>query len=217
MTEDWRVTVRLDEAGELSHALEALHEHRVEEDVRARLGGRVAVSGNGTEVFLYADTEAAAREATGVVTAVLRQQAIRDAGVKVERWHHVEEQWEDASIPLATTREDEQAEHERLERQEKVESQTTGVAQWELRIEFVSHHDARAFAERLDSEDFRHVVRRWRFLLVGTDDHDDAVAWARRLTDELPLGATIYVEPGSGLAWEFRPRNVFAVFGGMGV
>jgi hypothetical protein len=215
MAEDWRVTVRLNEAAELSHALKALHEHRVEQQIGAGLGGPVAVSGSGDELFLYADTEAGARAASGVVTTVLTAQQIGVRATTLERWHHDEERWEDARLAAPSTPEAEHTEHERLEQQEARESQTTGVAPWELRIEFGSHHDARVFAERLGSEGFRHLVRRWRFLLVGVDDRDDALAWAQRLSDELPPGATVHVEPGGGLAWEFRPNSAFAVFGGM--
>jgi hypothetical protein len=216
MAEDWRVTVRLNEAAALNGALAALREHRVEQQVGGPLGGPIAVSGNGDDLFLYADTEAGARAARDLVTTVLGQKEIGVGATTVEHWHHAEERWEDAGADAASTPEAEQTEHERLEQQEALESQTTGVAEWELRIEFASHHDARAFAERLGSEGFRHLVRRWRFLLVGVDDRDDALAWAQRLSDELPAEATIQVEPGSGLAWEFRTRNAFAVFGGLG-
>jgi hypothetical protein len=209
VAEDWRVTVKLRETAQAGRALTALHEHQVGDDVRERLGGRVAVSDDGDTLFLYADTEAAAREAESVVTAALGTHGI-DGSFRVDRWHHDEEDWEDASTQVT-----EKAEHERLEQEETAEAEATGVAQWEIRIEFTSHHDARAFEKRLTDEGFDHFVRRWKYVLIGTNDQDDAETWEQRLQDELPAGATIHVEPGSGLAWEYMPASPFAVFGGL--
>lgn len=214
MADDWRVTVTLGAGADIGRALVALREHQVEEDVRARLGNRIAVSADGERVRLYADTERAAREAQQVAAAALAAHDIEGAESHLDRWHPAEERWEDATT---ATPDGDHEEHARLEKDEAAESQATGIAQWELRIEFASHHDARAFETRLGREGFRHLVRRWRYLLVGTDNRDDAVAWAERLKGELPEGATIQVEPGSGVAWQFVPRNGFAVFGGLGV
>ncbi len=133
---------------------------------------------------------------------------------KLDLWHHVEEEWEDASVPLPASPQEKQAEHERREQQETAESQASGLAEWEVRIEFDSHHDAVALAERLRQEGFERVVRRWKYLLVGTADEDDARALAERLKAQAPAAATIHVEPGGGMAWQLMPRNPFAVFGG---
>jgi hypothetical protein len=135
--------------------------------------------------------------------------------VRLDRWHHEEEEWEDASVPLPQTAAEVRTEHERLEQAETAESRTTGLAEWEVRIDLASHHDAIAMAERLDRDGFAHVVRRWKFLLVGTADRDNADALAQRLKTELPAGATVHAEPGSGMAWQLMPRNPFAVFGGL--
>jgi hypothetical protein len=110
----------------------------------------------------------------------------------------------------------EQAEHERLEKEEAAKSRATGIAQWELRIQFASDQDAIAFTHRLQQEDFTYIVRRFHYLLVGTVNEDAAKTWAGRLKDELPPGATIHVEPGSGLAWEYMPQNRFALMGALG-
>jgi hypothetical protein len=217
MAEDWRVTVRLGRQEQLSRALTALHEHQVEGEARGRLGGRIAATGQDDCVFLYADTDATAREAERVVSDVLTARDIQVATTKIEHWHHAEERWEDATKPTPSAPAQTHAEHERLEEEEKAESERDGIAEWEIRIEFASHHDARLFEQRLEHEGFRHLVRRWRFLIVGTDDKDDADAWAQRLRDDLPEGATLHVEPGSGLAWEFFRGHAFAVFGGLGV
>ena len=213
MAEDWRVTATLDEpdAGRL---LSTLHSAEVEGDARRQLGRRVAVSSDGDSVFLYADTEDAARGAARVLHAVLDEHSMR-ADVKIDRWHHEEEEWVDASVPLPSTAAEHAAEHAHLEADEESESEQSGVADWEVRVELASHQDARALAEKLESEG-TDCVRRWKFLLVGAGDEDDANALASRLQSEAPAGATVHVEPGSGLAWQLQPSNPFAVFGGLG-
>jgi hypothetical protein len=49
---DWRVTVTLDDQAHAGRALQSLREHEVQDDVRRRLGHRVAVSSDGPRVFL---------------------------------------------------------------------------------------------------------------------------------------------------------------------
>jgi len=213
VADDWRVTVDLGQEATAERLLAALHAHEVDERARGRLGDRIAISGSEDHVFLYADTESAAREAEQVVGQVLSANEMQGT-FRLDRWHHAEERWEDASVPLPRTAEEEEVEHERLEQEETAESQATGLATWEVRIELASHHDARALAERLEHEGYG-VVRRWNYLLVGADNEDDARRRAQQLKDELPDGATIHVEPGGGTAWEAVPSNPFAVFGGL--
>ena len=50
MANDWRVTVTLHDPAHVGRALESLHEHEVEDDVRRRLGHRVAVSAEGSQI-----------------------------------------------------------------------------------------------------------------------------------------------------------------------
>ena len=215
MAEDWRVTVSLREQEQTGQLLTLLNEQVVEDDVRRRLGERVSVSGAEAHVFLYADTEVAAREAERVVEQLLPAHGM-SGSFKVDRWHHDEERWEDASVPIPVSPEGLRAEHERLEQDETAEAQESGLAEWEVRIELATHHDAQLLAQRLEDEGFQQLVRRWKYLLIGTTDRDDADTLTKRLQGELPEGATVYVEPGSGLAWELMPQNPFAVFGGLG-
>jgi hypothetical protein len=217
MAEDWRVTVKLRDEGRAARMLAVLHAHQAEGDARTRFGDRVAVSGSGSgdRIFLYADTESAAREATAFVLTTLADEG-SESDVRLEHWHPREEAWEDASVPLPSTPEALQAEDARLERQEAAESRATGVAAWELRIEFASREDATAFARKLENDGYRHIVHRSSFLIVGAANRDEADVAVDALRDALPQGATIHVEPGSGLAWEVMPSNPFAVMGGLG-
>jgi hypothetical protein len=138
-----------------------------------------------------------------------------DADVAVERWHPDAERWEDAGVPLPQTEEERRAERERLGAQETAESEASGVAAWEVRVELDSHQEASELADRLESEGWP-IVRRWKYLLVGCSNEDEARGLAKRLEREAPPGSEVGVEPGSGLAWEAMPPNPFAFFGGLG-
>ena len=52
------------------------------------------------------------------------------------------------------------------------------------------------------------VVRRWAYVIAGTETREQAQALADRLHGE--------IEPGGELVWEVSPGNPFAVFGGLG-
>jgi hypothetical protein len=139
-----------------------------------------------------------------------------EASFALDRWHPVEEAWEDAGVPLPATAEARRAERERLEAQDAVESLATGLAEWEVRIELSSHRAARELAQRLEQEGFSHLVRRWTYLIVGAANEQEAHAIAERLRTSLPEGASLAIEPGGGLVWRSLGPNPFSVFGGLG-
>jgi hypothetical protein len=214
VAEDWRVTVTLHEEGLAGLFLGWLHEHRVSDDVRERLGNRVAVGTGEGRVFLYADTPDAAGEAERVVRDVLAAREL-EAEIRIDRWHPLSERWEDESVPLPRTEAEREAEREFAKAEDTAESQETGAARWEVRVELQSHEDAQALAERLERDGLP-VVQRWTFLIVGANNEDEARSLAERLRGAVPGGATVHVEPGGGLVWQVLPRNPFAVFGGLG-
>ena len=202
--DDWRVTVTLHDEAHVGRALQSLREHEVEDDVRRRLGRRVAVSADGPRVFLYAGTEDAAREADRVVRQVLAERGL-SADFALDRWHPAEEEWRDAEVPLPQSDEQRAAEHQRLEAEETQESLATGHAQFEVRVELPSHHAAVALADRLQAEG-RPVIRRWKFLVLGANDSDDARDLAQVIKQEAPAGANVQVE-------EAGPLLPFAQYG----
>lgn len=215
MADDFRVSVELPSTDDARTVLRALHGHEVDASRRAQLGGRVAVSSDGPTVFLYADTQGAAEAGERTLQEVIAQNGLH-AEPRLDRWHHAEERWEDARVPLPQTGAERHAEHERLEAEESEESRESGVAEWEVRIELASRKDAEALASELEQEGHA-VVRRSSYLLVGTNDRDDAEALARRIEQEAPHGAKVHVEPGAGLVWELMPFNPFSLFGGLGL
>jgi hypothetical protein len=186
---DWRVTVTLHDQAHVGRALESLHEHEVEDDVRRRLGHRVAVSAEGTQIFLYAGTENAAREADQVARELTTQHGL-SADFALDRWHPIEEEWEDASVAMPQTGDQREAEHRRLEEDETRESEEFGYPQWEVRVEMPSRHAAEDLAERLQAEGHP-VVRRWTLLVLGANDSDDAGALAQVVKQEAPADAKV--------------------------
>ncbi|HZP71977.1 MAG TPA: hypothetical protein VFA97_01230 [Gaiellaceae bacterium] len=215
MADDWRVTVTLASGHDAATAVRGLHDHEVDATRRAAHGDRIAVSSDGATVFLYADTRGAAEAGERSLQDVLKAHGLQGEP-HLDRWHHLEERWEDASVPLPETAGAREVEHERLEAEETEESVESGVAEWEVRVEVSSRKDAEALAAQLEQEGWR-PVRRSSYLLVGANDRDDAEKLARRLERDAPHGAKVHVEPGAGLAWELRPYNPFSIFGGLGL
>lgn len=213
MAEDWRVTVTLNDATGVAPLLQVLHEHGADHDLQIPAGERVAVSSSEDRVIVYADTRRSAESAEEIVRTLAAEHGLA-MRFRLDRWHPEEERWEDARVALPETVAEHELEHERREEDETVESEETGIAEWEVRVEFESHHDAAAFADREEANGLS-VVRRWKYVVLGADDEDDAKALAKRLGQELPAGAVVHAEPGSGVAWEFTRGNPFAVFGGL--
>jgi hypothetical protein len=214
MAEDWRVTVDFEDEGEGAQLAERLAAIELAAEERDRLGDRVVVSRDGPRVFLYADTEERARAALATVTWHLEAEG-RQAVSSVDRWHPVEQEWKDGSVPLPRTEEEVRAEHERQQEREAAESRERERAAWEVRVELADHEETESLAERLESRGIP-VVRRYTFLLVGAANEDEARMLADELSREAPSGSRIEVEPGGGLVWEVMPSNPFALFGGLG-
>jgi hypothetical protein len=189
---DWRVTISLPGQAHVDRAQRSFSEHEVEEDVRRRLGRSVAVGAGDAQIFLYAGTEIAAREAERVARDVLASRGIQ-AEFALHRWHPIEEEWEEPDVAMPQTEAERQAEHERLEAEETAESLAKGVAQWEARVECPSHRAAVALADKLRGEG-RAVVRRWKFLVVGANNEDEARELAGQIRREAPPGATVRIE-----------------------
>jgi hypothetical protein len=208
MADDWRVTATLREEGLVEHLLDRLRRHDVGDEVVERLGGRVAVSTGPSHVFVYADSEGAAREAERILRELCDTHGL-DADLTVHRWHPVEERWEEADVLLPQTEAERQAEHARLQQDEAEESQRTRLAEWEVRIELDSHHEATALAERLEAQGMN-PVRRWKYVVVGANNEDEARELADRLRSDVPAGSTIRVEAGPAMVRDGTAGTRFA-------
>ena len=194
MSDNWRIRIQPREAEHGETLLERLgldlgsdEAKRLAEELQ---GHRLAVSRDDDTIFVYVSSPAEAERARQIVEAELGEEGIQGE-VVTEHWLAEEERW--SGEPPAETWEAEELEH--------------GHAPWEVRVELPSHGEADTLADQLESEGYN-VVRRWRYLIVGTASEDDANALAKRVHGE--------AEPGGQVVWEATPQNPFAVFGGLG-
>jgi hypothetical protein len=215
MSDDWRVRAELHDGGAAHQLVESIDAGKLESDVEAKFHDRVVVSHDGNEVFAYAgtreDAEAAKREIQAFATAKGWQ-----LECDLKHWHPSEEAWEDAEVPLPRNDAEKASEHAALIEMERREAEERGWPEFEVRIDCPSHHDAVTFADRLRSEKLL-PVHRFRYVLVGALDEDEATALAERLRQEAPPGSKVTVEGSWKAAWGDQPPNRFAVLGGLGV
>lgn len=191
--DDWRIRIELAEghAGGLLKRLGLDLGFRARELARELQAHRLPVSREGDTLFVYASSGLQAEQARRVVEAELAEMDVSPRRLVVEHWLADEDRWDDEP-------EGPDVEEELVAR---------GYAPWEVRVECATHEEADALADRLEHEGHE-VVRRWRYLIVGTATREEAAALARRLHGE--------VEPGGELVWEVMLQNPFAVFGGLG-
>jgi len=199
-SDDWRVTISVSDQAQTGQAQRSVSLRPVEEDIRRQVGRTIAVGADDRQIFLYAGTETAARDAERIARDVLAGHGIA-AESALHRWHPIEEQWENPDVAMPQTEAERQAEHQRLEDTETAESVATGVAQWQVRVEPGSHRQAVALARTLENEG-RTVVRRWKFLLVGASNEDEARELAGQIRREAPPGAAVIAEQ-AGVGWPF--------------
>ena len=180
----------------------ALHSslRALEVDAKNALGGRVAVSSAESQVFVYADERATAEQAESALRAILEQEGTPGELI-VERWHPLAEKWEPGDVPLPSTDPEREQEHEVLEAQDTADSQASGYAEWEVRIDLPSRHEAVELARRLESEGLP-VARRWSFVVVGAADSDAAEELAKRVRPEVPADANVHVQAGGEMVWD---------------
>jgi hypothetical protein len=215
MSDDWRLEVGVFEKGRAHALTERLEAERLTEDLESSVGDRLAVSGDGPNVFVYAGDRSQAERAANAVRAIAAEHDW-DIEIELRRWHPTAEEWEDPDVPLPHTDAERSEEHAKLVAQEREETAERGYAEYEVRIETSSHHDTVALANRLRGEGLP-VTRRWRFLLVGARDEDSANALAERIRAEAPAGATVTAEVSRRAAYDDDPgRGSFAIFGGLG-
>ena len=191
--DDWRIRIELRDEEGARGLLERLglasrDGDELAEELRER---RLAVSQDDNTVFVYAASAMQAEQASRVVEEELQEAGLAPARLVTERWLEDEDRWDDE--PRGQTWEEEE-----LER---------GYAPWEVRVECKTLHEARDLAERLGAEGYG-ISRTFTYVIAGTADRAQAVELAQRIHGR--------VEPGGELVYEVRPRNPFAVFGGLG-
>ena len=201
-SDDWRVTISVSGQAHAGPAQPPVSLREAEEDIRRQVGRGIAVGAGDAQIFLYAGTQGAAGDAERIARDVLARHGMASQSA-LHRWHPIEERWETPDVPIPQTEAERQAEHQRLADAETAESLATGIARWQVRVELGSHRRAVALARALESEG-RAVVRRWRFLIVGASNEDQAREIAGQVRQEAPPDATVIVEL-AGVGWPFMP------------
>ncbi len=201
-SDDWRVTISVSDQAHAGRAQQPVSLRQLEEDIRRQAGRGIAVGAGDAQIFLYAGTEAAARDAERTASDVLARHGIAAQSV-LHRWHPIEERWENPDVPMPQTEAERQAERQRLEDAQTAESLATGMPQWQVRVELGSHRQAVALARKLEDQS-RAVVRRWKFLIVGASNEDEAQEVAEQIRQEAPPDAVVIAEQ-AGVGWPFMP------------
>ena len=191
--EDWRVEVTLDEEQQGYDLGERLRARDLDDEVRERLGKRVYVSRNGPQLFLYAATEEQAREAESVLRSLLAEDELSAHFRGITRWHPVEQEWKDASVPLPRTEAEVQAELERREEFEQSEAAEEGAFDWLVKINLPTARDAHEIAGSLKAEG--HPVHRvWRWVTVDVLTEEEANELVEGVRLQVPDDAQVWVE-----------------------
>ena len=190
--DEFRVEVELDDEEHGYSLTERLRALDLDEEARARLSPHVAVSRDGSTLFLYASTEQHAREAERVIRSLVDEDGLT-AEVSLTRWHPVQEEWLDASAPLPSSDEERRAEYDRRERAEAEEAADEGEFDWHVVVRLSNRDEAEAVASRLRRQEVA-VARRWRYVVAGAVTEERAGALAAQLRDELGAAANVEVE-----------------------
>ena len=213
MSDDWRLRIALHQGGHAHKLAERLTASELEHELESSFHDRLVVSREGGELFCYTGSRDQAEAAEKLVRSLAAEHSW-DADYELRHWHESAEQWEAPEVPLPQTDAERAGEHAALIEREREELEKQGQPEFEVRVQFDSHHDAVAFADKLSKEGLP-TAQRWKYLVVGASDQDSADALAARLRDEAPLGTTVTAEGSGAAAYDERPANPFWFLGGL--
>jgi hypothetical protein len=214
MDDDWRLQIDLDDDGVGGEVADHLRASELEGELEHDLQDEIIVSHEGERIFLYAGTREPLDWVRGVVEKFLGEKGWK-AELELRRWHHDADAGEDPDAPLPSTAAEKEAEHEELMATEDAETaERHGRAEFEVRVEFPSHGEAREFAKKLEDEGLK-PVRRWRYMVVGAADEDAAKELADRIRAEAPADAKVKSEYSLHDLWNEQPPNPFFFLGGL--
>jgi hypothetical protein len=213
MSDDWRLRIGLHESGHGHKLTERLEASELEHDLETEFHDRLVVSHDGDQVFCYAGSREQAERAETLVRSLAANHGLH-ADLELRRWHQSAERWEDPDVPLPQSDAERSAEHEAVVQSERQELRARGYPEFEVRVDFGSHREAVAFAEKLRQEGLP-SVRRWKYLVVGVTDEDSAKALAERLRGEAEPGTTVTAEGSGRVAYDETPRSPFWFLGGL--
>jgi nucleotide-binding universal stress UspA family protein len=214
MNDEWRLQVDPRDPSHAQALTERLEARELEHDLSNAFHDRVIVSRDDARVFLYAGSREQAESARELLLK-LAQQHGWELDLELRHWHPTAEDWEDPDKPLPADDAAKQAEHQALIAAERKQTEERGYPEFEVRIDLASHHDALHLVERLRGDGLV-PVHRWKYVLIGATDEDNAKVLAKQIEDEAPPGSKISVEGTWRAVYDERPPNPFAVLGGLG-
>jgi len=214
MNDEWRLQVDPHDPSHAKLVTERLEARELEHDLSNAFADRVIVSRDDTRIFLYAGSKEQAESARELMLSLAKQHGW-ELSLELKRWHPTAEEWEDPDKPLPDGESAKIAEHEALIAAERKQTEETGHPEFEVRVDLPSHHDALDLAERLRGEGLL-PVHRWKYVLIGATDEDNAASLAKRIEAEAPPGSKVKAEGTWKAALDERPPNPFAFMGGLG-
>ncbi len=213
MNDDWRLQVDPQDPSHAQAVTERLQARELEHDLSNAFHDRVIVSRDDKRIFLYAGSREQAESARELLRS-LAQQHGWELDLELKHWHPTAEDWEDPDVPLPADDATKLAEHEAMIAAERKQVEDTGHPEFEVRIDLPSRHEAVELAQRLRNEGLL-PVHRWRYVLLGATDEDNAKALAKQIEDEAPPGSKVSAEGTWKAAYDERPPNPFAFLGGL--
>jgi hypothetical protein len=209
VNDEWRLEVTFDIHSRAQTIAGRLAAGEVEHDPKHEFREKVIVSRDDSVVFVYA----ASRDQIGRAEDAILRDAEKH-GWRVEsrlrRWHPIEEEWEDPGDPLPASEGVRREEREALMTRERAAAEISGYPEFEVRADLPSHHDAVGLSERLNQEGLP-AIHRWRYLVVGATDEDNARELADRIKDESPPRTRVKVEGTWAAVTHDRPNPFILV------
>jgi hypothetical protein len=214
MNDDWRLQVDPRDPSHTQALTERLEARELEHDLSDAFHDRVIVTREDARLFLYAGSREQAESARKLLLGLAQQHGWK-LDLELKHWHPAAEDWEDPDKPLPANDGAQVVEHEALIAAERKQVEDTGHPEFEVRVDLPSHHDALHLAEKLHGEGLL-PVHRWKYVLIGATDEDNAKALAERIEAEAPPGSEVKAEGTWQAVYAERPANPFAVLGGLG-
>jgi hypothetical protein len=192
MSDEWRLEVELDDERHGLSLGERLRAFSLDDEARQKLGDRAIVTRDGSRLFVYTDSEQAAKEAERVLRELIAEDEL-SAEMWLSRWHPDAEEWKDASAPLPETEVDREAERRGREAAARARAESQGEMPFEVSVELSRLERAEELERSLDAEGLP-IHRRWRHVLVGAPSRERAEELAERLRSEVGDAAGVEIE-----------------------
>jgi len=207
MNDDWRLQISPDENAHAASLVEHLDSGELQHELSDAYHDQVVVTRDGPRVFLYTGTRQQSKAARQLIDSLAQQHGWA-LSVELRHWNPVAKDWEDPGAENPDAETAIKAEHDEAVAAERKLAEERGYPEFEVRVELPSHNDAISLARRLQMEGLL-PVRRWKYLVIGATDEDNANELADRLREEAPAQSQVKVER----TWKaIRARHPFSTF-----